>query len=208
MAHPNIRVFENHMASTSSPGKGGAPGREVTEIRAHLSGAYVLNKATGQVGHLPGPPTLLATGGAGKVYLYTSNPDIATGDGVAMPTGPGLDRQHGVRPVPSHLPLPSGGQELPDLRGPAGRGCHPPGPRRALLHGEVSSLKRPGAPGHRGRAIDQEMKKTGADCVYLDIQPQTGRFCPPPLPQYLSKVPGIQHRHYQGAHAGGACGPL
>ncbi|MFU8857365.1 MAG: L-aspartate oxidase [Deferrisomatales bacterium] len=74
--HPNIRFFENHYAVDLLV----RPHRGSTPI---CFGAYVLGP-TGRVEPFPARFTCLATGGAGKVYLYTSNPDIASGDGVAM----------------------------------------------------------------------------------------------------------------------------
>ncbi|MHB8524186.1 MAG: L-aspartate oxidase, partial [Limisphaerales bacterium] len=78
-AQPNIEIFENHFAVnliTSERLGCAGPNRCV--------GAYVLDKARGLVETFAAPTVLLATGGCGKVYLYTTNPDIATGDGVAM----------------------------------------------------------------------------------------------------------------------------
>src|SRR6201987_2179734 len=78
-AQPNIEIFENHFAVNL-----------ITSQRLDLPGenrclgVHVLDKATGRVETFAAPVTLLATGGCGKVYLYTTNPDIATGDGVAM----------------------------------------------------------------------------------------------------------------------------
>src|SRR5438128_1686131 len=78
-AQPNIEIFENHFAidlvTTQKLGSGG-PNR--------CLGVYVLAKSSSQVETFAAPVSLLATGGCGKVYLYTTNPDIATGDGVAM----------------------------------------------------------------------------------------------------------------------------
>jgi len=85
LSHPNIQVFENHMGvNLITLERVVRQGREVTEAERTCLGAYVLNKDTGQVDTYLARITLLATGGVGKVYLYTSNPDIATGDGVAM----------------------------------------------------------------------------------------------------------------------------
>src|SRR3974390_1038516 len=76
---PNIQIFENHLAIDLVTGQKlgqGGPNR--------CLGVYALDKTTSQVEAFKAPVTLLATGGCGKVYLYTTNPDIATGDGVAM----------------------------------------------------------------------------------------------------------------------------
>jgi L-aspartate oxidase len=78
-SHPSIEVMENHMAvDFITTGKLGYA------MENNCVGVYVLNEATGVVETLRSDVTVLATGGCGKVYLYTTNPDIATGDGVAM----------------------------------------------------------------------------------------------------------------------------
>ena len=76
-SHPNVRMLEWHMGvDLITMGKFGGPDQCV--------GAYVLDEKKGTIETILARATLIATGGAGKVYLYTSNPDVATGDGVAM----------------------------------------------------------------------------------------------------------------------------
>src|SRR6185503_3613098 len=75
--HPNVRILDWHMGiDLITLSKFGGPDQCV--------GAYVLDEKHGTVETMLARATVLATGGAGKVYLYTSNPDIATGDGIAM----------------------------------------------------------------------------------------------------------------------------
>jgi L-aspartate oxidase len=139
-------------------------------------GAYVLDERTARQTYLA-RATVLATGGAGKVYLYTSNPDVATGDGVAMAYRAGRrDREHGVLPVPPHLPLPPGGQELPHQRGAARRGRRAAARSTARLHGAAPRAKDLAPRDIVARAIDHEMKRTGAEHVYLDITHKPASF--------------------------------
>src|SRR5207245_2377134 len=79
-ATPNITIYESHLAVDLLLSRGERP---------VCWGAYVLDRATREVHRFPARATFLCTGGAGKVYLYTSNPDVATGDGVAMANGAG-----------------------------------------------------------------------------------------------------------------------
>jgi L-aspartate oxidase len=83
-SHPNIQVFEYHFAVELITEH--HLGLHVTRVRPdmHCYGAYVLDEETSQVHRILAKVTMLATGGAGRVYLHTTNPAIATGDGIAM----------------------------------------------------------------------------------------------------------------------------
>ncbi|HKQ20248.1 MAG TPA: FAD-binding protein, partial [Candidatus Eisenbacteria bacterium] len=83
-AHPKIQVLENQVAvDLILESKQGTARRRVP-ARDRVWGAYLLDRKTGEIRAAAARATVLATGGAGKVYLYTTNSDVATGDGVAM----------------------------------------------------------------------------------------------------------------------------
>jgi L-aspartate oxidase len=82
-AHPKIRLVENHIAVDLILQSKHLEGRHRAPSRDAVWGAYILDRASGEIRAVGAKATILATGGAGKAYLYTTNPDIATGDGLA-----------------------------------------------------------------------------------------------------------------------------
>ncbi|MBP7579535.1 MAG: L-aspartate oxidase, partial [Vogesella sp.] len=170
-AHPQITVLEDFIAVdliTSS--KLGLEGK-----RCH--GVYALDKLADQVVTIAANHTILASGGAGKVYLYTTNPDTATGDGIAMGWRAGcrVGNMEFIQFHPTCLYHPHSKSFLISeaVRGEGGILRLPDGTRFMPHHDERAEL----APRDVvARAIDFEMKKHGLDCVYLDISYKPASF--------------------------------
>ncbi|MBG9388107.1 L-aspartate oxidase [Caenimonas aquaedulcis] len=169
---PNITVFEHHtLVDLITTKKLGLPGP------AACVGLYALDEATDEVITYRAPQTILATGGAGKVYLYTTNPDTSTGDGIAAAWRAGcrVTNMEFIQFHPTCLYHPSVKSFLitEAVRGEGGKLLLPDGTRFMPAHDERAEL----APRDVvARAIDFEMKKHGLDCVYLDISHQPPAF--------------------------------
>jgi len=180
---PNVTLLTDHMALdivTTGWLNASGPNR--------CLGAYVLDTQKGKIDAVRARHTLLATGGAGKVYLYTSNPDVATGDGVAMAWRAGLPVRNleFVQFHPTCLFHPEARSFLVSeaVRGEGGVLVNEAGESFTEQHDARGSL----APRDIvARAIDHEIKTRGNPCVYLDITSRSEAFLRERFPTIYEK---------------------
>ncbi|HIC8900343.1 TPA: L-aspartate oxidase [Enterobacter hormaechei subsp. xiangfangensis] len=184
LSHPNIRVLERSNAvDLIISDKIGLPGTR------RVVGAWVWNRNKEKVETCQAKAVVLATGGASKVYQYTTNPDIASGDGIAMawragcrvanlefnqfhptalfhPQARNFLLTEALRGEGAYLKRPDGSRFMPDFD-----------PRGELAPRDIVA-----------RAIDHEMKRLGADCMYLDISHKPADFIRQHFPMIYEKL--------------------
>lgn len=173
--HPNITIFEHHFAvNLLTQHQLGVDVRTLPEGEIECYGAYVLDTENEAVDTLIAKVTLLAAGGAGQVYLHTTNPLVATGDGIAMAhrACARIEDMEFIQFHPTALYLPGvdfGGRAFlitEAVRGEGGRLLNHAGERFMVQYDKRMEL----APRDVvARAIDDQMNRTGMDHVWLDI---------------------------------------
>lgn len=161
----SVKVFQEHTAI------------DLIKQNNRCTGAYVFNNATQKIEVFQAKFVVLATGGACKVYLYTSNPDCSSGDGVAIGSRAGctISNMEFIQFHPTCLYHPKAKSFLISeaVRGEGGKLILPNGKRfmhRFDKRGELAPRD------IVARAIDFEMKRLGIDCVFLDISHKSAKF--------------------------------
>ncbi|MDD4915116.1 MAG: L-aspartate oxidase [Methylococcales bacterium] len=170
-AHPNITLLEYHNVVEL------ITARKLKESPQRVLGAYVLDSQSGKINAIAAKIVVLATGGANKVYLYSTNPHTSSGDGIALAWRAGcrVGNMEFMQFHPTCLYHPSAHSFLISeaVRGEGGYLILPNGERFMRRYDARMEL----APRDIvARAIDSEIKKLGIDCVYLDISHKTREF--------------------------------
>ena len=185
LKHPRIKLFPQHTAVDLITSEVAGS----TEFTREILGAYALDKTTGKVDAFSADVTLLATGGMGKVYLYTSNPDVATGDGLAMAyrAGATIGNMEFIQFHPTCLYHPRAKSFLltEALRGEGAILLTQKGERFMPQYHQMAEL----APRDVvARAIDDQMKRSGDDYVLLDITAKDDDFLRQRFPTICAKL--------------------
>ncbi|HEU4364087.1 MAG TPA: L-aspartate oxidase [Candidatus Krumholzibacteria bacterium] len=182
--HENISLYPYHMAVDLIASRH----LEHPRTESAVWGAYVLDTRSHSVQAFVAHRTILATGGAGKVYLYTTNPDIATGDGIAMAyrVGANVANLEFVQFHPTCLFHPQAKSFLLSeaLRGEGGKLVRADGTRFVDAYDARAELA---SRDIVARAIDSEMKHSGAACVFLDIRHLSPAFIERRFPSILAQ---------------------
>lgn len=185
--HPNIRVLERSNAvDLIISDKIGLPGAQ------RVVGAWVWNRNKETVETCHAKAVVLATGGASKVYQYTTNPDISSGDGIAMAWRAGCRvanlEFNQFHPTALYHPQARNFLLTEALRGEGAYLKRPDGTRFMADFDERGEL----APRDIvARAIDHEMKRLGADCMFLDISHKPAEFIRHHFPMIYEKLLGL-----------------
>lgn len=183
LAHPNIQVIEYRQAIDLM-----VSDCATEKTPRSVQGVQALNHHTGDIEYYRAKAVILATGGASRVYQYTTNPDIASGDGIAMAWRAGCRvanlEFNQFHPTALYHPLARNFLLTEALRGEGALLKRPDGTRFMPEIDERAEL----APRDIvTRAIDSEMKRLNADCMYLDISHKSPEFI-------LQHFPNIYHK--------------